>query len=139
MNEQTSDFWADAEIVDAYTRKQAIEDGVLIDLMQGEFGQMCREAGFKWPIAMTTTAFAQCIGGLDHDELPPGQDQMGRLWDVLMVLRYAIRANRQAGDRVHFEVSVWNGRTHDVVKLWSHCGPGDAGEPVITITLEGED
>ncbi|SPE52864.1 hypothetical protein SBV1_160020 [Verrucomicrobia bacterium] len=34
---------------------------------------------------------------------------------------------------------VWDGNRHNEIKLWSLCGPGDDGEPVITIMLEGED
>lgn len=138
MNEPTSDFWADAEIVHAYTRKQAIEDGVLVDLSQGELGQLCRQAGFKVPMAMTATAFGQCVGGLDGEPLPAGQDQKGRLWDVLMVMRYIAAAHRDS-DRFNFEVRVWNGKRHEVVHLWCLIGPGDTGEPVLTIMLQGED
>lgn len=29
--------------------------------------------------------------------------------------------------------------SHNEVKLWSLCGPGDDAAPVITIMLEGED
>jgi hypothetical protein len=139
MNEPTNDFWADAEIIDAYTRKQAIEDGVLVDLSQGDFGKLCREAGFKIPLAMTATAFGACVGGLDGEPLPTGQDQAGRLWDVLMLLRHAIRKSGGDTDRVYFTVGVWDGRRSVPVKLWSLCGPGDAAEPVITVMLEGED
>jgi len=28
---------------------------------------------------------------------------------------------------------------HETVKLWSLIGPGDDGEPVLTLMLEGED
>jgi len=38
----------DVEITAAYTRDQAIEDGFLVDV-----SDMAREAGFKWPVAVT--------------------------------------------------------------------------------------
>ena len=125
------------EPIAVYTRKQAIEDGVLVDLMQPEAVGLVREAGFKFPVAMTAGAFAATVGGIDKP-LPEGQDIRGRLWDVLWMLACAIRTAGST-DRVKFRVSVWNGRRRDQVKLWSLCGPGDDGEPVVTIMLEGED
>jgi hypothetical protein len=122
-----------------YTRAQAIADGVLVDLMQKGTVQVVREAGFKFPVAMTVEAFGECVGGLYGEKLPAGQDAEGRLWDVLMVLRAAIRKLPPGCDRVDFQVDVWDGCKSQTVKLWSHCGPGDHGEPVLTIMLEGQD
>ncbi|MGA3265391.1 MAG: DUF6573 family protein [Verrucomicrobiota bacterium] len=120
-----------------YTRRQAIEDGVLVDLMQPETVCLVREAGFKFPVAMTAGAFAATVAEIG-EPLPEGQDIQGRLWDVLWMLTRAIK-NAGNTNRVTFRVSVWNGRRRDEVKLWSLCGPGDGGEPVVTIMLEGED
>jgi hypothetical protein len=123
------------EMIATYTRAQAIEDGVLVDMTQGDLGETLREAGFQLHTAMTATAFRQVIGVGD---LPAGQDVRGRWWDVLMVLRYAIARDGQT-DRVHFQVSVWNGRKGVNVNLWALIGPGDDAQPVLTIMLEGED
>ena len=41
-------FWEDAEVISCYTRKQAIEDGVLVDV-----SQTARECGFRHPVAVT--------------------------------------------------------------------------------------
>jgi hypothetical protein len=125
------------EPIAVYTRKQAIEDGVLVDLMQPETVGLVREAGFRFPLAMTVGAFAATVAEIGKP-LPEGQDIRGRLWDVLWMLTCAIRSAGST-DRVRFRVSVWNGRRRDEVKLWSLCGPGDGGEPVVTIMLEGED
>ena len=124
-------------VIFAYTRKQAIEDGVLVDLTQPETVALVAEAGFRLPLAMTATAFVATLAPIGT-ELPPGQDLKGRLWDVLNLLRWAIRRGRDT-DRVHFTVAVWNGKRHDNVNLWALIGPGDDGEPVITIMMEGED
>jgi len=120
-----------------YSRRQAVEDGVLVDLMQAETIGLVREAGFKFPVAMTAGAFAATAAAIG-EPLPAGQDIQGRLWDVLWMLRCAIRGADQT-DRVKFRVSVWNGRRRDEVKLWASCGPGDDGAPVVTMMLEGED
>jgi hypothetical protein len=120
-----------------YTRRQAIEDGCLVDLMQSETVALVREAGFKYPVAMTAGAFAATVAKTG-EPLPEGQDIQGRLWDVLWMLTCAVKTAGST-DRVNFRVSVWNGRRREEVKLWSLCGPGDDAAPVVTIMLEGED
>ena len=130
MTEMTEIF---GEPISIYTRRQAIEDGALVDLMQPETAGLVREAGFKFPIAMTIAAWTAAIGPVGKP-LPDGQDLQGRLWDVLWMLKCTIHAGA-AGDRLAFTVKV--GRK--LVRLWSQCGPGDDAEPVITIMLPGED
>ena len=125
------------EPIAVYSRRQAIEDGVLVDLMQPETVGLVREAGFKFPVAMTAGAFAATVDAIG-EPLPASQDIQGRLWDVLWMLICAIRTAGST-DRVRFRVGVWNGKRRDEVKLWSLCGPGDDGAPVVTIMLEGED
>ena len=126
----------DFDVIHRYTRAQAIQDGVLVDLGKGDLANLSREAGIRFPVAMTAGAWAKTVGGLD-DPLPAGQSIEGRVWDVLMVFRYAAKA--QGGSRCDFEVRVWGGTRQEVVKLWALCGPGDNAEPVITIMLAGED
>ena len=82
------------EPIAVYTRQQAIEDGVLVDLMQPETVSLVREAGFKFPVAMTAGAFAATVAEIG-EPLPAGQDIQGRLWDVLWMLACAIRDRRQ--------------------------------------------
>ena len=126
------------EYIYKYTRQQAIADGVLVDLSKNELSDMVREVGIKTPVAMTIGAWVQAIGLLD-DPLPVGQSLNGRLWDVLTVLVYSIRMTKQNAPTVNFRVSVWNGKKHENVYLWAKIHPGDYGEPVITIMLQGED
>jgi hypothetical protein len=136
MNMQ--DPWEGAEIISTYTRAQAIEDGVLVDLMRPDTVALVKQAGVRYPIAMTVAAFAKAVAPIDG-ELPPGQDLRGRLWDVLMLLKVAIRANRGPADEVRFSVRVWNGRRAEVVRLKSLCGPGDDLSPCLTVMLSDED
>jgi hypothetical protein len=132
--------WEGAEVIFSYSRADAIRDGVLVDWTKEPLASLCRQAGFRLPIAMTDGAWAACIGS---EPFPQGQSVAGRAWDVLAVLRAAIRRNRNT-DRVDFKVRVWdgpvaNGQQFRTVDLWCHCGPGDTAEPVLTIMLEGED
>jgi hypothetical protein len=149
MSEQDDIF---GEVISSYTRAQAIEDGVLVDLSDPSFTfrpglPILKEAGIKFPVAMTSAAFARTIQDPDTDEpLPPGQDVSGRLWDVLTVFKlYA----RRGGSTIFFPVSVQNWTRIDgkrttrakleTVNLKAVCGPGDTPAPVITIMLPGED
>ena len=135
MNDRTTELFG--EPVYSYTRRQAIEDGVLVDLMQPDTVEAVKEAGFKFPVAMSIGAFTATICEIGK-ELPAGQDIQGRLWDVLWMLSCAIKAAGST-DRVRFRVGVWDGKRRNEVRLWAHCGPGDDAAPVITIMLEGED
>lgn len=114
-------------VIYSYTRAQAIEDGELVDV-----SSVAREAGIKFPVAITIGVYCECVSLPPNYEGP--QDERGRLWDVVSMLRFAIQANG-GGCRVHFDVRV-SGLLHH---LWASCGPGDDGEPVITVMLEGED
>ncbi len=117
-----------------YTRADAIADGVLIDV-----SATATEAGFKYPVALTSTVWAKCVA------VPPGvlcQDEAGRLWDVLTMLRFAVRGSNGGGSEVRFAVHVRNDnrdRTPPLVRLKALCGPGDEGEPVVTVLMPDED
>lgn len=117
------------EAVYRYTRAQALEDGMLIDVTE-----TAKEAGFKLPVALTSAAWHQTVEWT-HEE-------SGRLWDVLW-LAY-LTARRASGScRVEFGLLVvprgGSARRPRLTALHMHIGPGDDGEPVITIMLPHED
>jgi hypothetical protein len=133
------------DVIYSYTRKQAIEDGVLVDITE-----MAKEAGIKYPVAITSTAF---FGYVAPDPMPPGQDLKGRLWDLFSMFKLA--AKRTDGPELLFKVQfVLNGirvgpeekpvRNIDhtwklvEVTLQAVCGPGDDSAPVITLMLTDE-
>lgn len=127
------------EVIYSYTRAQAIDDGVLVDA-----GPMAQEAGFKWPVALTSTVWEDCVAWTDDDSrMKPFQDQTGRLWDVLFMASHAICTSRGSGDRLLFKLYrvPRDGKTTkaELVTLKLIVGPGDHGEPVITIMLPDED
>jgi len=136
MNEprhRVTDPWAGAEVIFAYTRAQAIEDGVLVDL-----SEWAREAGFRFPLAVTSAVWGVLKPG--PDLAGEGQDVRGRAWDMLTVLRFSI-AKASRADEVRFAPLFVQapGRPARPCRMWAKCGPGDHGEPVITVMLEGED
>jgi hypothetical protein len=62
-------------VISTYTRTQAIEDGVLIDA-----GAMAKEAGFKWPVALTSAVWGDCVAWTEDDSRQQiYQDESGRL------------------------------------------------------------
>lgn len=125
-----SDFFG--EPIHVYTRAQALADGVLRDA-----GEMAREAGIRYPVALTSAAWEKCV------TIPPGvigQDEDGRLWDVLWMFRLAAR--RAKGSEIRFHLHVRRDNRECVpplVELKAMIGPGDDGAPVITILLPDED
>ena len=137
-NEQSAESFF-GNVISTYTRTQAIEDGVLIDP-----GSMAKEAGFKWPVALTTDAWVDCVAWTDADsQQQVHQDQSGRLWDTLYMASHTIRTSKDSGDRLLFQIYrvPRDGHSTDavLVTLKLIVGPGDSGEPVITILLPDED
>jgi hypothetical protein len=126
-------MFENADLIHRYTRAEAIRDGVLIDV-----SAVAREAGILYPVALTRAAWARCV------TVPAGvqcQDEAGRLWDVVWLLACAVRRGANVQE-VRFGVHVRNDnreRTPPLVRLKAVCGPGDEGEPVITIMSPDED
>ena len=129
----TKNPFEDVPIIHSYSRAQAIEDGVLVDLTE-----WARETGFNIPVACTRAVWDRYVTPPDGTE-SLGQSQRGRAHDLLWMLFDAIRRGDD-GDRLHFSVIFLKApKRHETVTLKSICGPGDQAEPVITIMLEDED
>ena len=137
-NEQSAEsFFGD--IISTYTRAEAIGDGVLIDV-----SSTARDEGFRWPVAMTAGVWADCVAWSDRDsQAQVYQDQSGRLYDVIFMAFQAISLSRETGDRLLFRLYrvPRDGHSTDaeLTTLKLIVGPGDGGEPVITILLIDED
>ncbi|MBI3552604.1 MAG: hypothetical protein HY077_08790 [Elusimicrobia bacterium] len=126
--------WEGVEVIHSYSRREALEDGVLVDV-----SEFAREAGFKWPLAVTRAVWE--ILEPSEELRKEGQSWKGRAWDMFTVLRHAIR-RASATDEVHFSPLFIRepGRLPQAVELWATVGPGDDGvSPVMTILLRGED
>jgi hypothetical protein len=70
------------QLVYAYTRAQAVADGVLVDVTA-----TAKEAGIRFPTFITRAVWENYV------TVPPGvtgQDEAGRLWDVVWMTRFAI-------------------------------------------------
>lgn len=112
----------------------AIADGVLVDV-----SEMAKEAGYKYPVAMTDTVWNKCVAV--PSELKGEQDEDGRLWDLLWMSRFRKLIPGSEGTTVTFEVLVQTKprRKPELVTLKAVCGPGDTASPVITFMMPQED
>ena len=126
-------------VLSVYTRAQAIEDGILVDV-----SETAAEAGFQIPVAVSRTVWDRLIA------LPEGylgfQDEAGRLWDVLWMARhFALRASNSG--RVRMCVLVRDirkdlrdsnraPRRHFPIVV---IGAGDDGAPAITMMFPEDD
>ncbi|MFF1561818.1 DUF6573 family protein [Streptomyces sp. NPDC058279] len=132
-------FGVPVPVIHAYTRAQAIEDGALVQVPE----DLAKEAGFRFPVALTAAAWADCVAWSDDDsKAQTPQDETGRLWDVLHMTRFAIKTARRATDEiaVHLYRVPCDGKTVRAlpVSLTCVCGPGDSAEPVLTIMQPDE-
>ena len=122
------------EAIYTYSRSQAVADGVQVDVTK-----TAQEAGIKFPMFLTRAVFDQYVA------VPPdvtGQDEAGRLWDVVRMTRFAILRARPGVDRLPVGLYVRNDdRTARLVKLIATCGALDMDDPqpAITVMMVGED
>ncbi|KRC43143.1 hypothetical protein ASE15_03375 [Oerskovia sp. Root22] len=125
------------QVIHVYTRAQAITDGVLVDITT-----TAREAGFTWPVAITAAAHARTIAWDQTNGAM--QDTEGRAWDVARMAVLAARTTGPGECTADFGVFVvpntpGGAAEAALVPLTLHVGAGEDGEPVLTITLRGED
>ena len=122
-------------VIYSYTRAQAVADGV-----QVEVTKTAQEAGIKFPVFLTRTVFDAYV------EVPPGvtgQDEAGRLWDIVWMLRFAILRSRPGAERIPVALYVRQSNTERprLIKLIATCGPLDLDDPqpAITVMMPDED
>jgi hypothetical protein len=130
-------------IISSYTHADAIADGTLIDVTV-----TAREAGIRWPVALTAAAHARYV------TVPDGvtcQDEAGRLWDVVYMLAVALRAEARRGDGQRTASSSLTICLHvrndnregmpPLVRLKAVVGPTgpEDGSPCLTVMLPDED
>jgi hypothetical protein len=129
MNSDNRD--SEMVVISTYTRQDALSDGELIDVTEWASNKTGFLGGFKIPVAFTGALFRTL------EEIPPGagEDLRGRAHDVLFMAAGAARRqeNRELS-RIYFDVLIPNALDALVVhSLIMDIGPGDNGEPVLTI------
>lgn len=120
------------DIIFEYRRKQAIEDGVLVDLNQII---PVHESGYKYPIACTDTVW-NIIQRAVEDKTKCN-DYPGVVWDILHMSRHMQIAKWATGAMFEVIISGPEGNKKHTFKI--ECGPGDDSRPVLTIMHPLED
>jgi hypothetical protein len=122
------------EVLSVYTRAQAIEDGVLIDVTNLA-PDLVQNAGIKLHVAMTSEVWDEYV------EVPEGlvgQDWKGRLWDILYL--FQVQARRAKASEILFQLYARNdNRRPRLVTLKAVCGPDDEGKRCLTILTPAQD
>lgn len=116
------------KVIHAYTRAQAIADGNLVEVPKAVY----REAGIRVPVALTRAVWDDCVAWSEEDNERKGigNDEAGRLWDVVWMTRAAMR---RSADTDRARVQLYRvprpGRAHAprLVELVAVIGPGDEG------------
>jgi hypothetical protein len=118
----------------AYARSQAVADG-----LQVEVSRVAKKAGIRFPVFLTRAVHDSFVS------VPPGvtgQDEAGRLWDIVWMLRFAIRKAQPGQARLPFALYVRNdNKAPRLINLVAMCGALDIDDPqpAITILLADED
>jgi hypothetical protein len=126
-------------VIYSYTRAQAVADGVQVDVTK-----TAQEAGIKFPVFITRTVFDAYVAVPDG---VTGQDEAGRLWDIVWMLRFGILRSRPgaagaACTRIPVALYVRNDNTRaKLVKLIATCSALDIDDPqpAITVMMPDED
>ena len=128
MNDNLTELFG--PVIASYTRSQSISDGFQIDV-----SETAKEAGISFPTFINRTVFDAYVVVPEGVE---GQDESGRLWDIINGLRFAIDKTRRSASRIPFDLLVKNKNSKPcLVKLAAMCGPLDINDhkPAITIIM----
>ena len=134
------------DLIHSYTRADMLADDTLVDV-----SHLARDTKLAWPTALTQAVYetVRWTDGDNRRSRSLGQDEKGRLWDVLWMASLAVwgrieRAGRRfsPGESVRFLVTVRPRPGHGRKKLHAFrviAGVGDDGGPVWTIATRDED
>lgn len=121
------------EVISRYTREEAIADEVLYDLTE-----WARETGFKVPVAVTAAVYHDLANVPSTHSF---ESLRGRAHDLLWMSYMASKRNPTV-QQVEVSMYLNTEPGNDFAQPYtvkSHIGPGDRGEPVITIMKLDED
>jgi hypothetical protein len=116
-------------VVSSYTRQQAINDGMLIDV-----SIQAAAIGFKYPVAITDSVHAHYVENGGFKNMEACVVHRSILTDALQAIRNSIRNSGKQCDQLQF-VAAFETTTDKAVPVFVHIGPGDTADPVITIML----
>jgi hypothetical protein len=118
------------DLIYAYTRAQAVEDGEQI-LLEGKLADMAREAGWVIPVYLTSTVFS--ILERVRDNKRTASDFEGVLWDILYM--GGLHARRNTGDTVKFNVYITGAGRQKRWLFIAEVGAVDIDNPAPCVTI----
>lgn len=130
------------EVISSYSRAEAIEDGVLIDLdaLQVRGVPVRYLEHFRLHIAITCAAWGQVMEGIEPQQLRESPElEIERMRHLLKQLHADITLGDRSTDFCLFSFFPFVNGEILKIDLKAICGPGDDRQPVITITLPLED
>jgi hypothetical protein len=133
MNETKTPDSVFGEIISSYSRSQAIKDGVLVDLATVA-PDVCRQH-YKFSVACTAAVWGIIEKAVKNPRWM--NDINGVVHDMLWMSRSRICPVSPEGGL--FQVVIKGAGRKSIFTFRIACGPGDQGEPVITIMLPEED
>ncbi|MFZ2632713.1 MAG: DUF6573 family protein [Desulfosalsimonadaceae bacterium] len=117
------------EVIYAYTRKQAIEDGYQV-LLTGEYAKLALRAGWKYPVYLTSGIWdlvEKAVASENHCN-----DLTGVLWDILSMARFGLDI---AQDSQIFTVIITGCGRKRQHQFYLQIGPTDMDDPTPAITI----
>jgi hypothetical protein len=117
-----------------YSRARAVADGLQVDVTR-----KAMDAGIRLPVFLTRAVFDQFVT-VPSDVA--GQDEAARLWDIVWMLRFALRKAHAGQSRLPLALYVRNDpHRAKLVKLIAVRGATDIDDPApaITVMLPDED
>ena len=120
------------------SRADAIANGDLFDI-----GDMSRQVGFRWPVALTKAAWNDSVAWTDEDskrQVP--QTEYTRLYAVISKCADFVRMRNPSADRMRFRIDRiprdGSSKMARSVVLQVLAHAGDNGEPVLTIRVPAQ-
>ena len=110
------DFFMPEDLISSYSREQAIDDGVLVDV-----SSVAKEMGIRYPVALSSGVFDECVSW-------SAEDDAKAQWPRQTRVRFELNRVPRPGMGEHRTVS-----------LHAEVHGGDNGEPVVTVMLPNED
>jgi hypothetical protein len=119
------------EVISAYTRRQALEDGQQIDANTGDLAEVTRQH-FKWPCFITSSLFSIIEKATKNPR--HGSDLKGIWHDICWMGKNAMRQSSDPGSVSYKVIIKGAGRksTYDVV---IQSGPLDIDNPEPALTF----
>lgn len=121
---------ANLQVVRYSSRAQALKDGTLVDITVA-----AEQAGLRGlHVAMTREAWSRCVAATPVME-NAGSNRHRRLWEVAGMLHAAMRRSVPRCE-ITLEIRCLDQSLRTIaVPLRVVAGTGDAGKPVLTLTL----